>query len=175
MLYEIDHVWQVWITQQTTPWPQTTPQIYSVVTLDIGAKRLNNDPHQWCSGPRTIAQIWIRYPTISCVLYESWSTSARGGSSHRPPNDHKLHPRHAQLLPWILEPRSWIIILISHVVVQGLWCRYGYGIPPFHVCYMSHEPYLAGVHQVLDSHITTNYTLDIFSCYPGYWNKELEP
>ena len=41
----------------------------------------------------------------------------RDGSPHRPWHDLQLHPKHTQLLPWILEPRaSSIMLFISGVV-----------------------------------------------------------
>ena len=88
--------------------------------------------------------------------------------------DHKLHPRHAQLLPWILELRAWTMIFISNVVFQEWWCRYGYAIPPLHEYYVSHVPRLTWVDHPLYHHMTSNYTQDILSCYPGYWNQDLE-
>ena len=105
-IWVIDYVWQRWIPPQTIAWPPTVPQTYSaVVTLNIGTKKnLNHGPHQWCSGLRTMMQVWICYPTVIWVLYESWTTSDRGGSPHRPQHNHKLYPRHTQLLPWKLEP-----------------------------------------------------------------------
>ena len=123
VIWVMKYVWHGWNTPQTTTWPQTTPQTRSDVPLDIIPKSLNNDHHQWYSGLRMMTQVWICYPTISWMLYESWSTSDRGGSPHRPPHDHKLHTRNAQLLPWILYPRAWTMILISGVVVQWWWLR----------------------------------------------------
>jgi hypothetical protein len=40
---------------------------------------------------------------------------------------------------------------------------------------MSHVPYLTGMDHPLDNTMTSNYTLDILSCYPGFRNKYLEP
>ena len=58
-------------------------------------------------------------------------------SSKRPHHDHKLHPRDDQLLPLILiKPRTWTMLLISIIMVQGWWCMYRYDIPPFSECYM---------------------------------------
>ena len=38
----------VWISKKTIAWPQTTPQTYSAVTLNIGTNTLNHVvPHQW--------------------------------------------------------------------------------------------------------------------------------
>ena len=39
---------------------------------------------------------------------------------------------------------------------------------------MSHEVHLPGVDHPTDHHMTANYTPDMLSCYPGYWNQELE-
>ena len=44
----MNYVWQRWITPHTTPWPQTTPQICSAVTLAFGIKSLNDELSQWC-------------------------------------------------------------------------------------------------------------------------------
>ena len=104
------------------------------------------------------------------MLYEAWTTSDRGGSFPIPSHNHKLHPGYTQLLTWILEPGAWTMDLISGVVVQWCWCRYGYSIPPFHECFMRHGPHLIGVDHPTDHHMITNYTLDTLSCYPGYWN-----
>ena len=47
-------------------------------------------------------------------------------------------------------------------------------IPLFHEYYMSHEIRLTGVDNPPDHTMTSNYTPDTISCFPGYWNKELE-
>ena len=165
------YVWHGWMTLQTTTCPQTTPQTCSVVTLDIGRKSLNNYPHQWCSGPRTMTQVWIWYLTISWVLYVSWSMSTRSGSPYRQLHDHKPHPRHDQLLPWKLETRAWIMDLISGVVVQRWWYSYVYGIPPFHECYMTCEPYLTGMDHLFRPHHDHKPHRDMLIYYTGYYNK----
>ena len=41
-------------------------------------------------------------------------------------------------LHWVLEERSWIMHFTISAVIQGLWCMYGYTIPPFWECYMRH-------------------------------------
>ena len=173
-------LYESWSMSDSCGWPyrphhdHKLSQTLLVVTLYIGSKSLNNDPNQWYSNLRRILQVWICYPTISWVCYESWSTFDRGGSSHRPPHDYKPHLRDAQLLPWIFKPRAWTMLIISGAVVQGWWFRYGYGIPPVHDCYMSHEICLPGLDQVLDHHMTTIYTPDMLDCYPDFRNKELE-
>ena len=146
VIWGIDHIWQGWITPQTTTWPHTTPWTYSAVTLDIRTRSFNNVPHQWYSGPSMMMQVWIWYCIIPWVLYGACTTSDRGGSPHRPHHDHKLHPGQTQLLPWILEESriSWTMLLVSDIVVQGWWCRYGYDISSFHDCYMSYGPHLKG-------------------------------
>ena len=58
--------------------------------------------------------------------------------------------------------------LISGIVIQGWWRTYRYGIPLFYECYMKHELYLTGLDHPLDHHMTSNYTKDMLSCYPGY-------
>ena len=106
-------------------------QTYSIVTLDIGTKRLNHVPHQWCSYPRVMMQAEVSYPTILWMLHEAWTMSDVIGSSHRQRQDLQLHPIHTHLLPKILETRAWTMDLISGVVVQEWWRRYGYAIQPF--------------------------------------------
>ena len=137
----VDHVWQRWITPQTTSWPTTTLHTNSAVTLDIAIKRLNHGPYTFCSGEKLMmmTQVWIWYPTVIWVLYETWTTSDRGGSPHRPHHDLELHPRHAHLLPWILEPRACSMHVISGIVIQWWWCRYGYASPPLHEYDMRHR------------------------------------
>ena len=83
-------------------------------------------------------QLWTWYPNILWVLCESWTTSNSVRSPHRPPYVHKLHFRHAHLLPWFLNIRAWTIDLISSIVVQGWWYLYGHAIPLFYECYMKH-------------------------------------
>ena len=84
VIWGIDHIWQGWITSQTTTWPPTTHETYLAVTLVLGTKSfLNHGPHQWCSGVRMMTQVWICYPTISWVFIEAWTTSDRGGSTTR--------------------------------------------------------------------------------------------
>ena len=148
VIWDKNHVWQAWISKQTMIWPWTSPQTCSAVTLDIGTNRLKiQGPHQWCSGsgPRMMIPGWIWYASILLVLYETWTMSDRGESSHRPPHDLQLHPRHTQLLPWILEePRAWTMLLISGVVVHGWWHRYGYAIAPLYECSMRHGICLTG-------------------------------
>ena len=51
---------------------------------------------------------------------------------------------------------------------------YGYAIPLFYECYMGHGPHLTGVNHPIDHSMTFNYTLDILSCYPGFWKEEPE-
>jgi len=166
---------QGWIIPQTKLWSHTTTKTYLAVTLNIGTKSLDHGPRHWYWGPRTITQVWKCYPTISWVLYEECNTSNGCRSPPRLQYDHKLHPGHNQLLPWILEPRAWTMDLISGIVVQGWWCMYGYGIPLFHECYMSHAPYLTGMDHLPEHTMTSNYSLDILSWYPSFWNQELEP
>jgi len=51
---------------------------------------------------------------------------------------------------------------------------YGYAIPLFYECYMRHGPRLIGVNQSTDHSMTSNYTLGMLACYPGFWTHELE-
>ena len=85
VIWGMDHVWQRRITPQTTSLPPTTPRTCSAVTLFFwGGKSLYNVPHQWCSGPMKMTQVWICYPTVIWVLYKAWTTYGRGESPHRP-------------------------------------------------------------------------------------------
>ena len=172
------HVWQAWISKQTTAWLPTTPQTCSAVTLDIGIKSfLNHGPHQWYSdsSPRMMIARWIWHPTILRVVYKAWTTSDRERSPHWPHHYLKLHPIYTQLLPCILEgPRAWTTDLVSSIAVQGWWHSYIYTIPPFYECCMRHGPHLTGLDCLTDHSMISNYGTDILSCYPGCWNKEFE-
>ena len=79
VIWGMYYVWHWWIIPQITTWPQTTPRTCSAVTLDIGTKIMKHGPHQWCSGPMMMMQVWICYPTILGV----WTASDMGGSPHR--------------------------------------------------------------------------------------------
>ena len=57
------------------------------------------------------------------------------------------------------------MLIISGVMVQGWWHRYGCDIQPFYKCYMRHGPCLIGVYHPLDYHMITNNNPDILSCY----------
>ena len=138
-------------------------------------KSLNQAPHQWCSGTMIMTHVWICYPTVIWVLYEAWTISDRGGSPHTPLDDLQLHLRHAQLLPRFSKSRSWTVDLSSIVVVQGCSRMYGYAIPLLYECYMRHGPYLTVVDHPTDHYMTSNYTLEMLSYYPVFWNQELEP
>jgi hypothetical protein len=94
---------------------------------------------------------------------------------HILPHDFQLHPRHDQLLPWILEQGAWIMRLTSAVVVQGWWYSYRYAIQPFYECYMRHVPYLTVMDHPIYHNMTSNHSPIMLNCYPGYWNQELQP
>ena len=51
---------------------------------------------------------------------------------------------------------------------------YGYAITLLYECYMRNGTYLTKVNHPIDHSMTSNYTPDIFSCYPGYRTQELE-
>ena len=112
--------------------------------------------------------VWICYTTASWVLDEAWTTSNRGESPHRPRHDLQLHPEHAQLLPWVLNPVAWTMDLGSGLVIQGWWYIYGYVIPLLHECYMTHEQCLIGVNHPRDHSMASNFTLDLLCCYPCF-------
>ena len=61
---------------------------------------------------------------------------------------------------------DWTMHLIICVVVEGLWCSYEYSTTPFHECDISHGSRLTGVDHPTDHIMTSNYTLDMLSCYP---------
>ena len=136
---------------------------------------LNHGPQQWCSGPRMMIKVWIWYPIIPWMLYEARTTSDMLGSPSRQHHDPKLHPRHTQLVPWILEIGAWTMALINGAVFQGWEYGYIYAIPLFCEYYMRHIPPLTGMDHPLDQTVTTNNTPDIIRCYPGFRNQELEP
>ena len=173
----MDHVWHAWISKQTMSWPPITPRSYSDVTLHIWTKSLNHRPHQWYSGSalRIMMPGWICHATILSGLFEACTMSGILGSPHIRWHDLQLHHRHAQLLPYTLEgPRVWIMDLVSGVVVQWWWHRYGYAIPLFHECDMMHGPCLTCLYQQRDHGMISNYTPDMISCYPRYLNQELK-
>ena len=62
--------------------------------------------------------------------------------------------------------------IISGVVIQWWWCRYGYTIQLFYEYYMRHGPCLRGVCFPADHSMTSNYTPYMRSCYPGFRNQE---
>ena len=87
--YLLDH-------RMTSKYTQTC----SYVTLGFGiVKSLNNGSHQWCRVLRTMTQVWICYPTVPWVLYESWTTFDRGGSPPRSYHDLQRHPKYAHFYP----------------------------------------------------------------------------
>ena len=115
-----DHIWYGWITSQSIASPPTIPQTCSTgVTPVFGTQSLNHVTHQWCSGPRIITKVLIYYPTVLLVVYEACTTYDRVGSPHVPQYHLELHPRHAQMLPRILEQKARTIYLISGWV--GKW------------------------------------------------------
>ena len=78
ILWSMDNIGQGWVTLQTTRWPHTTLWIYSDVTLDVWTKSfLNHGPHQWCSSPRMMTQVWVCFLVIPWVWYESLTISGR--------------------------------------------------------------------------------------------------
>ena len=130
---------------------------------------LNNMPQQCYSVQRMMIHVWICYLTVLWVLYEEWTTSDRGESPLRPCHDLQLYPRHAQMLPWLLNPRAWTMNLSSGIVVQGRWYIYEYPIPQFYECYTRHGPCLEGGNHPTDHIMTSNYTQDMLRCYPVFW------
>ena len=52
---------------------------------------------------------------------------------------------------------------------------YGYTMPLFYECYMRYGPHLTGVDHAMDHIITSNYTPDVISGYPGSSVYKLEP
>ena len=81
-------------------------------------KNLNNLPHWSCSGPRKMKQVWIWYPTVLWRLYDAYAMSNRGGSSHIPLYDLKLHPCAASV--------THCLEVLLLVFVDWLWCGLWY-------------------------------------------------
>ena len=125
-------------------WSPTTPQTYSSVSLDIGTKSFNHAPHQWCSGPRMMTQVWMWYPTIFWVFDEAWTTSDRQTMVWSPTT------------PQIWSPVTLVFgtMGLNHV---PWWCRYVYHISLFYECDMRHGPCLTGVGHATYHCITSNY------------------
>jgi hypothetical protein len=65
-------------------------QTYSAVTLDIGTKKLNHGPHQWCSGPRMVMQVEYDIPPF--YGYYIRHVSCLTGVDH--PTDHGMIPNY---------------------------------------------------------------------------------
>ena len=114
-------------------------------------------------------------PLFYECFMRAWATSSRGESPHRPLYDLQLHPRDAQLLPCILEPRAWTMYFISGFVVQRWWYLYGYAIRLFCECVMMHGQHLIWLGNPRGDSMTSNYTLDMFRGFVAFWNQELEP
>ena len=112
--------------------------------------------------------------TVIWVSYEAWTMAGGGRSPHRPPHDHKLHPRHTPYSDVTLDIGTRSLNHTSGVEVQGWWCRYGYGNPLFNKCYMRHGPRLTWVDHTTDHIIMSNYNPDMVSYYPSFWNDELQ-
>ena len=74
------HIWHGWITPYITIWPPTSHHTSSPVTQIFGTNNLNHAPHQWCSSPRMMVQVWICYPTVIWVVYDAFITSYISGS-----------------------------------------------------------------------------------------------
>ena len=117
-------------------------------------------------------RVWICYRTVLWVVCDTWTTCDGGWSPHTSPNDFQLRPKHAKLLSWFSDSRAWTIDLNSAVVVQWWWFLYGYTIPLFCGCYMRHDPRLTKVNHSTDHSMTSNYTQDILSDYPGFRDGE---
>ena len=54
--------------------------------------------------------------------------------------------------------------IISDILVQEWWHRYGYTSPLFFQYYIRHGPFLTGVDDSIDHIITSNYTTYLFFC-----------
>ena len=94
------------------------------------------------------------------------------------PLDHNMTSNHTQTCSSVTlvfrikslnhGPHQWCSSLRT---MTQVWICY----PTVNECYMRHELHLAGVDHLIDHHMTTKYTPDILSYYPGYWIQELEP
>ena len=95
------------------------------------------------------------------MLYEEWIMHDRGESRHRPEHDHKLHQRHAKLLPEFLEkePKQWTSSEIYWYEVNVIQMCYK--------CYMRHGSHQTGVNHPLEHIMSSIYTPDLIISYPG--------
>ena len=84
-------------------------------------KNLNNVPHQFCSGPRKMKQVWIWHSTVLWRLYKACTIFDRGESSHIPLHDLQLH---LVLLRWLIVWRCCCWYFIDWLWC-GLWHRFG--------------------------------------------------
>ena len=167
----MDHVWQRWITPQITLWSTSSPQTFSDVTLVFRTMRLNHVPHQWCSGPRMMMQVWMCYFTVLWELYETCAISDRAGPPHRPLYHPQLQPRNDHLLHWLWDPKAWTMYLHQ-------WCNNPRMMLEGWIC---HPTYIWVLYEAwttsdrgrspTDHSVTTIYTPTMLNCYPGF----LEP
>ena len=77
-------------------------------------------------------------------------------------------------VPWLFDPRSWTMDTTGSVVVQGRWYMSRCAIPLFYQCYMRHWPSLKRVNHPTDYSMTSNYSPNMLSCYPGFQNGNPE-
>ena len=107
VIWDMDYVFQGWITPQIKAWSPTIPRTCSDATIVLGPKSLNHGP-------------------------------------------------------------------ISVVVVQGRWYMYVHAISLFYECYMRYGLCLTGMNHLTDHIMTSNYTPNMLSCYPGFWEKQID-
>ena len=110
--------------------------------------------------------IWIWYPTVLWVLYETWTMSDRGGSPHRPQDYIQLHTGNTCLLPWIQKKRVRTMYLSCGLGVQWWWYLHSYSISLLYECSNRYWPHLTLVNHPTDNCMTSNYTPHMLSCYP---------
>ena len=107
---------------------------------------------------------------LHCFISDIWGTDNiwQGWIIIQATNWPPTTPGRAQLLPWFLEKWAWTMYISSGVVVHAWWYMYRYAIPLFYEYYMRHRSQPIGAIQVTDYGITSNYTLNVLSCYPDF-------
>jgi len=113
--------------------------------------------------PPTTAWLPTTPPTYSTVTLDTGTKSLN-------------HAQHQWCSFWHMRTQVMVFSSAVAIVVQGWWYIDGYDIQQFYKYYMKHIPRLSGVDHPVYYNMTSNYTNDILSWYPGYWkNQDLEP
>ena len=172
----MDQVWQEWITPYTTVWPSYTPQICSASTLVFITMSLNRIPHQWCSGPRMMIDVWY----VISLFFKCYVRYVPYLEGVGHPIDHCITSNYTPAMIscytdcGIQKLEPWTSSIA--VVVQWWWWRYGYGYATslIYESYIRHGSYLTGVDRHTDHSMTSINTPVMISCYPGVPNNELK-